>query len=132
MAQDTIKMGTTSGSLVEIWQPEEGLKYSFVTTYEKSRDVAITGSIYGEPLFTRYQLGYSAKCVPVQAARTILQMIAKGRNFYLHYWSPYHGAWRTDLFSCGQSQDITIGTLEEGFEYYETLSFNMTGVDALD
>lgn len=119
--QDTIKIND-----IEIFQPDEGLKSSFETTYSEDSTRLQSGEANFVPLFTVEQFSYSATNVPIKEASVILQQIIKGEAFKLHYFSPYYGTWRDGMFRVGQGQ-FTIGTVEEGGEKLTSLSFNMTG-----
>lgn len=120
--QDTIKING-----VEIYPPDSGLKYAFETTYTQDSTRTQDGEGHFSPLFTVEQLEYSSKGIPVADAAIILQMVAKGQRFTLHYFSTYYGVWRDATFYVGKGA-CQIGTLEEGGEFLSSLSFNMTGV----
>lgn len=111
---------------IEIFQPDEGLKSSFETTYTEDSTRLQTGEANFVPLFTVEQFSYSATDIPVAEASVILQQIIKGEAFKLHYFSPFYGAWRDGMFRVGQGQ-FSIGTVEENGEKLSSLSFNMTG-----
>lgn len=115
---------------VEIWQPDKGLQYNTETTYTSDSGRIITGVAYITPLFTVEQLGYSATHVRQPEVTKILQMIDKGQNFTLHYFSMHYGAWRDGTFYVGKGQ-YSVGSWKAGEEYVEKLSFNMTGVDPI-
>lgn len=119
--QDKLKMNG-----MEIFQPDSGLQYDFETTFSSDSTRVQSGVMHATPLFTVEQLGYTATHVPVEEVKKILQYIAKGETFTLHYFSTYYGTWRDDAFRVGKGQ-FTIGSLEENDEYIDTLSFNMTG-----
>lgn len=111
---------------IEIFQPDEGLKSSFETTYSEDSTRLQSGEANFVPLFTVEQFSYSASYIPVADASVILQQIIKGEAFKLHYFSPYYGKWRDGMFRVGQGQ-FSIGTVEENGEKLSSLSFNMTG-----
>lgn len=123
--QDTIKING-----VEIWQPDKGLQSSFETTYSSDSGRVQSGKMHATPLFTVEQFSYTATDIPVENAKEIIQMIIKGNPFTLHYFSTYYGAWRDDTFRVGKGQ-YSIGSLKEGGEKLESLSFNMTGDNPL-
>ncbi len=125
MAQDTIKINGQ-----EIYQPDENLAYDFETTYTEDSGRVQTGTGYFIPLFTVEQLNYTATDVPQAEATKILQMIDSGHEFTLHYFSMHYGRWRDGRFYVGKG-DLSIGTLEDGEETLQSLSFNMTGVDPI-
>lgn len=119
--QDMIKING-----IEIYQPDSGLQSSFQTTYSEDSTRVQSGVMHATPLFTVEQFSYSATDIPIEDAKVILEQIIKGFPFTLHYFSPYYGTWRDDIFRVGQGQ-FSIGTLKDGGERLETLSFNMTG-----
>ena len=125
MAQDYIKMNG-----ITIKQPLKDLEYNFETTYTEDTTRVQSGVLHSTPMFTVEQLGYEASNLTVAEVSQILQIIAKGQRFLLHYFSPYYGAWRDDYFYVGQGS-IEIGTLQEDSEKYTSLSFNMTGVNPI-
>lgn len=125
MAQNKILINGT-----EIYQPDKGLSYDFETTYSTDSTRVQSGTGHFTPLFTVEQLNYTATHIPQKEATKILQMIDKGKNFTLHYFSMHYGKWRDGTFYVGKG-GMTIGSLEEGEEYLESLSFNMTGVNPI-
>lgn len=127
MAQDCIKING-----IEIWQPDsKELGYSFETTYTEDSTRTQDGVGHFTPLFTVEQLSYSASNVPAGKAAEILQQVAKGNNFTLHYYSLYHGAWKDGTFYVGKGNS-NFNRLVLYDETVESLSFNMTGVNPID
>lgn len=116
---------------VIIKQPDAGLGYDFETTYSKDSTRTQDGIAHFTPLFTVEKFSYSAKHLTVEEMRTILRLIASGRYFTLHYFSPYFGAWREDTFYVGKGS-LSIGRLNEDAEFFDELSFNMIGVNPID
>lgn len=126
MAQDRIKING-----IEIWQPDsKELGYSFETTYSEDSARTQDGVGHFTPLFTVEQLSYSASNIPAYKASEILQNIAKGGNFTLHYYSLYYNEWRDGTFYVGKG-NLDINSLVLNDETVEKLSFNMTGVDPI-
>ena len=125
MAQEYVTLNN-----IRIKQPLEGLSYNFETTYTEDTTRVQTGELHATSMFTVEQLGYESKNLTVAEMREILQIIAKGNPFTLHYFSPYYGVWRNDSFYVGQGS-LNIGSLKEDGEYYDSLSFNMTGVNPI-
>lgn len=115
---------------VDIFQPDEGIGYSFETTYSEDSGRVQSGSMNAVSYFTVEQLSYQATDVPIKKATEIIRMIAKGEAFTLHYYSLFYGVWRDGKFRVGKGS-LNIGTLEEGNEKLSSLSFNMTGDDPL-
>lgn len=122
--QDKIKIDGT-----DIWQPDEDLKVSFVTTYTEDSTRVQSGAGHFTPMFTVEQVSYSASNIPASEVAAILQKVI-GRNFSLHYFDPYSGSWKDAVFYVGKG-DCTIGTLKAGEEKYTSLAFNMTGVNPI-
>lgn len=125
MAQNYIKINSAV-----IKQPDAGLGYSFETTYTADTTRTQDGALHASPMFTVEQFNYSASNLTVSEMSTILQAIAGGNTFTLHYFSPYYGAWRDDTFYVGKGS-LKIGRLNESNETFDELSFNMQGVNHL-
>lgn len=125
MAQDKITINGTA-----IYQPDNDLEYNLETTYTSDTTRTQDGIMHDTPLFTVEQLNYTATGIPVADAATILRIVAKGKHFTLHYFSPYYGAWRDGTFYVGKGS-LNIGSLESGNEALSSLSFNMTGVNPI-
>lgn len=125
MAQNYI---TING--VKIKQPDEGLGYSFETTYTSDSTRVQSGAMHATPMFTVESFSYAASDLTIAEMQTILQKVAKGGDFTLHYFSPYYGQWRDDTFYIGKGS-LEIGRLTEGGEYFDSLSFNMVGVNPI-
>ena len=123
--QELIKM---NGKV--ILQPDEGLGYDFETTYTDDSTRVQSGVLHATPMFTVEAFSYQATWVPAARMREILQIVAKGAPFMLHYFSPYYGCWRDDLFYVAKGS-LSIGRLEYREEVFENLSFNMVGVDPI-
>lgn len=115
---------------IDIWQPDAGLQHNFETTYTEDSTRVQSGSAHFTPLFTVEQENYTATNIPAEEASKILKQIITGKPFTLHYYSLYHTKWRDALFYVGKGQ-YDIGSLVDGEEYLESLSFNMTGVEPL-
>lgn len=125
MAQNYITMNG-----VQIKQPLKDMGYSFETTYTEDTTRTQDGVLHSTPMFTVEQLSYEARNLTIYEMSQILQLIANGRPFTLHYFSPYYGVWRDAPFYVGQGS-LIIGRLTEDKEHYESLSFNMTGVNPI-
>ena len=125
MAQEYIKMNG-----VVILQPDEGLGYDFETTYTEDTTRVQSGTLHSTAMFTVESFSYQATDVSLQDMKTILQIVAKGKPFTLHYFSPYYGAWRDDKFYVGKGS-LAIGRLNAASEVFESLSFNMIGVNPI-
>ncbi len=125
MAQEYIKMNDTV-----ILQPDEGLGYDFETTYTEDTTRVQSGTLHASAMFTVESFSYEATWVSVEDMRTILQIVARGRPFTLHYFSPYYGAWRDGRFYVGKGS-LAVGRLNAAEERFESLSFNMIGVDPI-
>lgn len=123
--QDYIKMNG-----ITIRQPDEGLGFNFETTYTEDSTRVQSGEGHFTPMFTAESFSYAASWLTVEEMKTILQIVAKGGNFTLHYFSPYYGAWRDAPFYVGQGS-LSIGRLNEAKEQFDSLSFNMIGVNPI-
>lgn len=125
MAQEYI---TINGVLIR--QPDEGLGYSFETTYSEDSTRDQSGGGHFTPLFTVESFSYEATYLTKAEVHEMLQLVAKGGNFDLHYYSPYYAQWRTDSFYVGKGS-LRIGRLNEESELFDNLSFNMVGVNPI-
>ena len=123
--QDYIKMNG-----ITILQPDEGLGYDFETTYTEDSTRVQSGTLHASAMFTVESFSYEATWVSVADMKTILQIVAKGKPFTLHYFSPYYGAWRDGRFYVGKGS-LVIGRLNAAEERYDSLSFNMIGVNPI-
>ena len=113
-----------------IRQPDEDMGYSFETTFRADSKRSIGGSLAETPLFTVESLAYSATDLSVAEMKEILQIVAKGKRFLLHYWSPYYAAWRDASFYVGRGS-LVIGQLDKERGLYSSLSMNLVGCDPL-
>ena len=113
-----------------IVQPDEGLGYDFETTYTEDSTRTQSGRAVATPMYTVESFSYTATCIPAKEMTKILQVVAKGRPFKLHYFSPYYGMWRDDMFYVGKGS-LAIGRLNAAEETFDTLSFNMIGVNPI-
>lgn len=125
MAQEMVKING-----VVIKQPDKGLGYDFETTYSDDSGRVQTGTAHVTPLFTVESFSYMASGLTSEEMSTILQMVAHGDNFTLHYRSPYYGAWRDDEFYVGRGS-LALGSWEKDKERYTSLSFSMVGVNPI-
>ena len=126
MAQNYITINGTS-----IKQPDTGLGYDFETTYSEDSTRTQDGVAHFTALFTVEAFSYKATNLTKDEMKTILQLIAHGNNFTLHYFSPYFGTWQDDVFYVGKGS-LSIGRLNEETELFDELSFNMIGVNPID
>lgn len=125
MAQEYI---TING--IKIRQPDEGLGYDFETTYTEDSTRVQSGQLHVTPLFTVEAFSYSASWLTTSEMKTILEQVARGNPFRLHYFSPFFGEWRTANFYVGKGS-LSIGRLIVNEERFESLSFNMIGVNPI-
>lgn len=113
-----------------IRQPDAGLSYNFETTYTNDSGRVMSGTAHVVPMFTVESFGYSATNLTEAEMQQILELVAKGGTYRLHYRSPYYGGWRDDYFYTGKGS-LSIGSWKEDEERYESLSFNMVGVNPI-
>lgn len=115
---------------IRIKQPDEGLGYEFESTYTEDSTRAMNGTLYFTSLFTVESFTYNASWLTKEEMSQILQIVAPGKQYTLHYLSPYYGVWRDGLFYTGKGS-LVIGRWNEEEERYEGLSFNMIGVNPI-
>ena len=125
MAQEYI---TINGTVIP--QPDEGLGYDFETTYTEDSTRVQSGTLHATAMFTVESFSYKASWLTREEMASVLQIVAKGQPFTLHYLSPYYGAWRDGRFYVGKGS-LAVGRWNAGQERYEQLSFNMIGVDPI-
>ena len=131
MAQDRIKFRKKkTDPWTTIKQPDESMQFSLETTYSSDSGRVKSGVNYVKPLFTVEQYSYKASNLTKAETKTLLSFVGKGHKFQMHYFSVYHGEWRTDWFYVGTSS-LNIKTLKENQEKIEEISFNITGVNPL-
>ena len=123
--QDKIKINN-----VEIVQPDSGLQYSFKKTYSDDTKETQDGTLHGTVVSVHEVLGYTATGIPVSKATALISAIISNNTFFLHYFSAYFGAWRTDVFRVPEGS-LKIGSLNEDHELYDSISFTMEGVSNL-
>lgn len=111
-------------------QPDGGLEFSFETTYASDATRVQSGPLHATPMFTAEAYSYTRGGISVADCAHLLQLIV-GRNFSLHYFSPYYGTWRDGTFYVGKSASIKIGELDNTTGLYDDVSFQMTGVDPI-
>lgn len=125
MAQEYMKIND-----LVVKQPDQGLGYDFETTFTNDSTRVQNGVLHITPMFTVESFSYTATNLTNEEMTTILQNMAKGNKFKLHYRSPYYGEWRDDYFYVGKGS-MKIGLWKESEERYDSLSFNMIGVNPL-
>ena len=124
--QELIKI---NGTVIK--QPDEGLGYGFETTYSADSTRVQSGAGHFTPIYTVESFTYTATNLTKDEMKTVLQFVAKGGRFTLHYFSPYFGEWRDAEFFVKRGT-LTIGRLNESEERFEKISFSMQGVETVD
>lgn len=123
--QNYITMNST-----KIKQPDSGLGYNFETTYSEDSVRVQSGVLHVSPMFTVEGFTYTASQLTADEMKTILKIIATGKPFELHYLSAYYGEWRDDSFYVAKGS-LSVGSWKADEERYDSLSFNMIGVNPL-
>ena len=114
---------------IKIHQPDEEMAWNFETTYTEDTTRDMSGVLHETSLFTVEQLSYKATRVPMREVSQILKLIV-GRRFTVHYFSPYFGCWRDDVFYVGKGS-LSIKTVKDSKENMKDVSFNLQGVNPL-
>lgn len=125
MAQEKIKFND-----VVIFQPDKDVGFAWETTYTEDSGRVVSGKARTTPLFTVEAFTFSFTNIPVKEMSKILKIVAKGKHFKAHYFSPYYGEWRNDMFYVGQG-DAAIGSLKDEEEAYSSATIKMTGVNPI-
>lgn len=110
----------------DVRQPDTGLAFDFETTYTEDSGRIQTGVANITPMFTVERFSYVATDLTLQEMSQILQIVARGGFYTMHYLSPFFGRWRDDVFYTGQGS-LVIGLWKEDEECYDSLSFNIIG-----
>jgi len=125
--QNLVMFRTIGGTWKAILQPDEGIQYSFESTYQEDTKRVQAGSLEAFPMFTVEQYSYKATDLSPADASEILQIILNGKNFEAFLFSPYFGHWVVVKVYVGKGS-LQIGTIQTGSERMTELSFNFTGV----
>lgn len=125
MAQDYFKINGT-----KVKQPSEGLAWNWETTYTEDSARTQDGKGHFTTMFTVESLAYSAEWLTISEVKEILQMVAPGKNYTLHYFSPYYGKWMDGTFYTGKGS-MELSRLNADGEHFDNLSFNMVGVNPI-
>lgn len=115
--------------MVTIPQPLGDMGNEGETTYTKDSGRVKTGNNVVKPMFTVEQYQLEWKGLSKTELHKILNIVAKGKKIWFHYFSTYTGAWQTKQFYCGKFSS-KINTLKENKELFD-LSFNVEGVKPL-
>lgn len=119
MAQEKYKING-----IEIWQPDKDLAWNYEKTYTADSGRTEDGVGHNTKMFTIQSFEYKATHVPVAEWTKISQMVIENEYFDLYTWSPHFGKWKTHRCYVGKGS-LSIGTLENGYESYSSISFNM-------
>lgn len=125
MAQEKYKING-----VEIWQPDQDLIWSFETTYTPDSTRTRNGEGHFTEMFTTESFAYQASHVPIAEWTKISKMVV-GKKFDLYAFNPHFGKWMTHRCYIGKGT-LNIGTLEEDYEKYSSISFNMVDIKPLE
>lgn len=129
-SQNIVMFRALSGSDTSwhaILQPDEGIQYSFESTYQEDTKRVQAGSLEAFPMFTVEQYSYKATDVSPADSSEILKIILNGHNFEAFLYSPYFGHWVVVKTYVGKGS-LQIGTIQASSERMTELSFNFTGV----
>lgn len=113
-------------------QPTE-MNYSFETTSTEDSGRAMSGKMYDTPMFTVEAFDVVYENLTIAQTSAILKKIVKKPNspyVNVHYFSPYHGAWRDGVFGVSQGT-LKVQTLEKGYECMNSVSFRIVGREKL-
>lgn len=113
-------------------QPTE-MNYSWETTSTEDSGRAMSGMQYDTPMFTVEAFDVKYSNLTVAQCRAILQEIVKRPRtpyFNLHYFSPFHGTWRTAQFGVSQGS-LSVKSLKQGEENVSEISCRFVGREKL-
>ena len=126
MAQDKFKLGKTANNLITVAQPLGDMANGGETTYTEDSGRVKSGRTILKTLFTVEQYSLNFVNLTRTELHQIMNIIGKGKPFYMHYFSTYENKWQTKQFYCGRYSN-TITTLKDGEERFSQ-SFNVEGV----
>lgn len=107
--------------------------YSWETTSTEDSGRAMSGIMYDTPMFTVEAFDVTYSNLTIAQCRAILQEIVKRPKrpyFDLHYFSPFHGTWRTASFGVSQGS-LNVRSLKRGEENIEEISCRFVGREKL-
>ena len=113
-------------------QPTE-MNYSWETTSTEDSGRAMSGMMYDTPMFTVEAFDVKYSNLTIDQCKSILQEIVKRPKrpyFDLHYFSPFHGTWRTAKFGVSQGS-LNVRTLKRGVENFSEISCRCVGREKL-
>lgn len=113
-------------------QPTQ-FNYSWETTSTEDSGRAMSGLMYDTPMFTVEAFEVTYQNLTIAQTKTLLQHIVKkpGKPYFdLHYFSPYHGAWRTAKFGVSQGT-LNVRSLKRGEENVQEVSCRFVGREKL-
>ena len=113
-------------------QPTE-MNYSWETTSTEDSGRAMSGIMYDTPMFTVEAFDVKYSYLTIAQCKSILQEIVKRPKkpyFNLHYFSPFHGTWRTAQFGVSQGS-LNVKSLKRGEETFSEISCRFVGREKL-
>lgn len=119
-----------TGDGVEIAQPEQGMNYSYETTYTEDSGRVQSGVALVVPMFTVKSYSYTRTHPTVAQVAQILSFIAGGGKYEMYAFNPKTGSWGWDVYYTGKG-DMAIGYLSPDGGHYDGFSFNAVGVNPI-
>lgn len=103
---------------------------NFASTSTEDSGRTIDGKMHNTVIFTAESFNVEFQSLTMEQMRNLLhQFVGKG-SFTMHYLSPYYGAWRDADFYVAEGS-MEVGTIEDGGERWDSLSFSVVGVDVI-
>lgn len=114
---------------VEIEQPTTyGVTFSTTSTDDSDRTQDLV--MHNTPIGTigSYEMGW--EYLKTSAASKILQLVLNKPQFKVHYYDLYADVWKNAYFYASNFE-MTPLSLEDGYKYIDSLSFNIVGVNPI-
>lgn len=121
--QDCIKFNG-----IKIAQPDEdGYSAILATTSTDDSDRDMTLEMHNTPIGTVEGYDLKWRDISAKEAAKILSQVLNRESFTVHYFDILTAKWRDGEFYAS-NYNSPCGTLEDGEEYWDELSFNIRGM----
>lgn len=113
----------------DIEQPDS-YAASFATTSTEGSDRTQDLTMHNTPMGTiaSYQMGW--QYIPTSEGSKILNLVLNKPQFKVHYYDLFSDTWKDDYFYAS-NYEMTPLSLEDGYKYIDSLSFNIIKVNAI-
>jgi len=102
----------------------------FATTSTSDSDRTMDLVMHNTPIGTVIGYDFKWRDLTPKEASTIMQQVLNKTQFLVHYFDLYGGVWK-DAYFYASNFNAGAKTLEEGFERWSELAFNIRSVNPL-